>query len=91
MLIPEFNKVCLVVLLQVLDWASLLLNAHYTQLVLMPEAHEMLVSFHQVVEEQVRLVFRVKVSSMFILKCCILEFLLKEGKFFDCKRRQSEG
>lgn len=39
---------------QVLDWAGLLLNAHYTQLVLIPEAHEVLVSCHQLVAKQVR-------------------------------------
>lgn len=37
-----------------LDWAGLLLNAHYTQLVLMPEAHELLVSCHKLVAQQVR-------------------------------------
>lgn len=37
-----------------LDWAGLLLNAHYTQLVLMPEAHELLVSCHKLVAQQVQ-------------------------------------
>ena len=39
--------------LQVLDWAGLLLNAHYTQLVITPEAHELLVSCHKIVAQQV--------------------------------------
>ena len=39
---------------QVLDWAGLVLNAHYTQLVITPEAHELLVSCHKTVSQQVR-------------------------------------
>lgn len=37
-----------------LDWTGLVLNAHYTQLVLMPEAHELLVSCHKLVAQQVQ-------------------------------------
>ncbi|CAH3036974.1 unnamed protein product [Porites lobata] len=39
---------------QVLDWAGLLLNAHYTQLVITPEAHELLVSCHKIVAQQIK-------------------------------------
>jgi len=38
---------------QVLDWVGLLLNAHYTQLVITPEAHELLVSCHKTVSQQI--------------------------------------
>lgn len=38
---------------QILDWAALLLNAHFTQLIILPEAQTLLVDLHQVVAQQV--------------------------------------
>ncbi|KAI0218318.1 Nucleolar protein 11-like [Lamellibrachia satsuma] len=40
-------------LLKVVDWASVLLDAHLTQMVLSPEARKILVELHQVVVNQV--------------------------------------
>lgn len=51
---------------QVLDWAGLLLNAHYTQLVLMPEAQEVLVSCHQLVAQQVRTYDKLRTVECFL-------------------------
>jgi len=51
---------------QVLDWAGLLLNAHYTQLVLMPEAHELLVSCHKLVAQQVRTYDKLRTLDSFL-------------------------
>ncbi|XP_028395317.1 nucleolar protein 11-like isoform X2 [Dendronephthya gigantea] len=38
---------------QVLDWAALTLNAHFTELILIPEAQTLLVNLHKVVAEQI--------------------------------------
>ena len=38
---------------QVLDWAAMTLNAHFTQLILIPEAQSLLVNLHKVIAEQV--------------------------------------
>ncbi|CAB4034285.1 Hypothetical predicted protein, partial [Paramuricea clavata] len=38
---------------QVLDWAALTLNAHFTQLILIPEAQTLLVNLHKVIAEQI--------------------------------------
>ncbi|XP_068607315.1 nucleolar protein 11-like [Brachionichthys hirsutus] len=43
-------------LTQVMDWVSLLLDAHFTVLVMTPEAKGLLLSFHRFVKSQVRLV-----------------------------------
>ncbi|KAL9956851.1 hypothetical protein ACROYT_G038396 [Oculina patagonica] len=51
---------------QVLDWAGLLLNAHYTQLVLVPEAHELLVSCHKLVAQQVRTYDKLRTLDSFL-------------------------
>ena len=51
-----------------LDWAGLLLNAHYTQLVLVPEAHELLVSCHKLVAQQVQGSFLYAVSMSLSMK-----------------------
>ncbi|PFX22605.1 Nucleolar protein 11 [Stylophora pistillata] len=50
----------------VLDWAGLLLNAHYTQMVLMPEAQEVLVSCHQLVAQQVRTYDKLRTVECFL-------------------------
>ncbi|XP_068176716.1 nucleolar protein 11-like isoform X2 [Antennarius striatus] len=43
-------------LTQVMDWVSLLLDAHFTVLVMTPEAKGLLLNFHRFVKSQVRLV-----------------------------------
>ena len=38
---------------QILDWAALTLNAHFTQLILMPETQTLLVNMHKVIAQQI--------------------------------------
>ena len=38
---------------QVLDWAALTLNSHFTKLIFVPEAQTLLVNLHKVIAEQV--------------------------------------
>ncbi|XP_068762651.1 nucleolar protein 11-like [Montipora capricornis] len=51
---------------QVLDWAGLVLNAHFSQLVISPEAHKLLVRYHSVVSQQVRTYERLRELEGFL-------------------------